>query len=136
MLQALFAKYGYNEKFAEYLNIPDNEGKAVALMQGRAVVPRAAGGERHFRCETCGTISHGAAAPATCPTCGKTTFFEADLQTSTVDAVEAESDSWGVQLAETLRYALMLLAEAGRPLTGMEALFHDRVYAVVASKPR
>jgi len=36
VLQALFAKYGYNEKFAEYLNIPDNEGKAVALMQGRA----------------------------------------------------------------------------------------------------
>lgn len=37
VLQALFAKYGYNEKFAEYLNIPDNEGKAIALMQGRAV---------------------------------------------------------------------------------------------------
>ena len=37
VLQALFAKYGYNEKFAEYLNIPDNEGKAIALMQGLAV---------------------------------------------------------------------------------------------------
>jgi NitT/TauT family transport system substrate-binding protein len=37
VLQALLAKYGYNEKFAEYLNIPDNEGKAIALMQGRAV---------------------------------------------------------------------------------------------------
>ena len=37
VLQALFAKYGYSEKFAEYLNIPDNEGKAIALMQGRAV---------------------------------------------------------------------------------------------------
>src|SRR5919109_2883882 len=36
VLQALFAKYGYNEKFAENLNIPDNEGKAIALMQGRA----------------------------------------------------------------------------------------------------
>jgi ABC-type nitrate/sulfonate/bicarbonate transport system substrate-binding protein len=36
VLQALLAKYGYNDKFAEYLNIPDNEGKAVALMQGRA----------------------------------------------------------------------------------------------------
>ncbi len=35
LLQALFAKYGYSDKFAEYLNIPDNEGKAVALMQGR-----------------------------------------------------------------------------------------------------
>jgi len=36
VLQALFAKYGHDDKFAEYLNIPDNEGKAVALMQGRA----------------------------------------------------------------------------------------------------
>ena len=36
VLQALFAKYGYGEKFAEFLNIPDNEGKAIALMQGRA----------------------------------------------------------------------------------------------------
>ena len=36
VLQALFAKYGYNDKFAEYLNIPDNQGKALALMQGRA----------------------------------------------------------------------------------------------------
>ena len=36
VLQALFAKYGFNDKFAEYLNIPDNEGKAIALMQGRA----------------------------------------------------------------------------------------------------
>jgi NitT/TauT family transport system substrate-binding protein len=36
VLQALFIKYGHNEKFAEYLNIPDNEGKAIALVQGRA----------------------------------------------------------------------------------------------------
>jgi NitT/TauT family transport system substrate-binding protein len=36
VLQALLAKHGYNEKFAEYLNIPDNEGKAIALVHGRA----------------------------------------------------------------------------------------------------
>jgi NitT/TauT family transport system substrate-binding protein len=36
VLQALIVKHGHNEKFAEYLNIPDNEGKAVALVQGRA----------------------------------------------------------------------------------------------------
>jgi ABC-type nitrate/sulfonate/bicarbonate transport system substrate-binding protein len=36
VLQALFAKHGFGEKFADYLNIPDNEGKAIALMQGRA----------------------------------------------------------------------------------------------------
>ena len=31
VLQALFAKYGFSDKFAEYLNIPDNEGKAIAF---------------------------------------------------------------------------------------------------------
>ena len=36
VLQALFAKHGHGDKFAEFLNIPDNEGKAIALMQGRA----------------------------------------------------------------------------------------------------
>lgn len=36
VLQALFVKHGYSDKFAEYLNIPDNEGKAAAMMQNRA----------------------------------------------------------------------------------------------------
>ena len=58
----------------------------ASLMRGRAVVPRSTGGERHFRCETCGTIVHGTAKPARCPTCGKSSFFEADLESSTVDA--------------------------------------------------
>lgn len=44
---------------------------------------------------------------------------------SVLDALEAEHDSWGVQLAETTRYALMLLAEAGEPLTSLERLFSD-----------
>jgi rubrerythrin len=58
----------------------------ASLMRGRAVVPRAKGGERHFRCETCGTIVHGTGKPARCPTCGKSSFFEADLDSATVDA--------------------------------------------------
>ena len=58
----------------------------ASFMRGRAVVPRAKGGEKHFRCENCGTIVHGAAAPAECPNCRKTSFFEADLETSIVDA--------------------------------------------------
>ena len=36
VLQALLVKHGYGEKFAEFLNIPDNEGKAAAMIQGRA----------------------------------------------------------------------------------------------------
>src|SRR4051794_40387764 len=36
VLIALFAKYGIAPGFAEYLNIPGDQGKTVALMQGRA----------------------------------------------------------------------------------------------------
>lgn len=43
-------------------------------------------------------------------------------------AVEAASDSWGVQLAETLRSALTLLAAAGEPLTRIEPLLYDRAF--------
>lgn len=37
VLQALFAHYGLPRTFAEYLNIPDSQGKAAAMMQGRAI---------------------------------------------------------------------------------------------------
>lgn len=40
-------------------------------------------------------------------------------------AVAAESESWGVQIAESLRNALMLLAEAKGSLAQLDALFYD-----------
>ena len=71
----------------EPLNIADELGVIKAdLLRGRAVMPRASGGERHFRCDSCGTIVHGAAPPASCPTCKKATFYEADLEMPVVDA--------------------------------------------------
>ncbi len=45
---------------------------------------------------------------------------------SVLDAVANESESWGVQLSETLRNALLLLAEVGKPVTALEKLFFDR----------
>jgi len=45
-----------------------------------------------------------------------------------LDVVASESESWGVQLAETLRNALMLLAECGEPLTCLESIFFDPAY--------
>lgn len=42
-----------------------------------------------------------------------------------LDVVESESESWGIQLAETLRLALMLLSEAGETITRLESLFYD-----------
>jgi hypothetical protein len=47
---------------------------------------------------------------------------------SVLDAVAAQSDSWGVQLAETLRNALLLLAEGQTPLAKLEALLHDAAF--------
>lgn len=43
-----------------------------------------------------------------------------------IDAVAAESESWGVQLAETFRNAALLLAETGSPITKLDGLFHNR----------
>lgn len=45
---------------------------------------------------------------------------------SVIDVVEKESESWGVQLSETLRNALLLLAELREPVTRLESLFYDR----------
>ena len=55
------------------------------LAQAPAVIP-ATGGQSHFRCESCGTITHGTAAPATCATCGGRTFFSADLEQPAVES--------------------------------------------------
>jgi len=55
------------------------------LAEAPAVIP-AAGGQRHFRCESCGTITHGAAAPASCAQCGGRTFFSADLEQPRVES--------------------------------------------------
>lgn len=40
-------------------------------------------------------------------------------------AIQKEADSFGVQLAETLRLSLLLLSESGEPLTRLEELLSD-----------
>lgn len=47
---------------------------------------------------------------------------------SVVDAVAEESESWGVQLSETMRYALLLLAEKGQTITNLERVLYDADY--------
>lgn len=42
-----------------------------------------------------------------------------------ISAVEAESETWGVQLAETFRNAALLLAETNSSLTQLDGLFHN-----------
>jgi rubrerythrin len=55
------------------------------LAEAPTVIP-AKGGQKHFRCEACGTVVHGAAAPARCPTCGATKFFSADIEQPFVES--------------------------------------------------
>lgn len=45
-----------------------------------------------------------------------------------LSALEESAASWGVQLAETLRSALILLAEAGHPITEIEQIFYDPLF--------
>jgi hypothetical protein len=45
-----------------------------------------------------------------------------------LDVIAQEAESWGVQLEETLRSALLLLATAGEPLTKLESLFYNRPF--------
>ena len=45
-----------------------------------------------------------------------------------LDVIASESESWGIQLAETLRNALLLLADVQEPLTQIEAIFYDPDY--------
>lgn len=50
------------------------------LAEAPAVLPRAAGGEPHWRCERCGTIVHGATRPERCSKCGHDQLFKADIE--------------------------------------------------------
>ncbi|HEY3780314.1 MAG TPA: type IV secretion system DNA-binding domain-containing protein [Fimbriimonadaceae bacterium] len=45
-----------------------------------------------------------------------------------LDVLADEAESWGVQLEETLRSALILLSEAREPITKLELLFYDSAF--------
>ena len=70
----------------EPLDLAHELGRVRSLLVERpAVLPRQ-GGEMHFRCESCGTISHASKVPQRCPACGATKLFRADLEQPIVDA--------------------------------------------------
>ena len=70
----------------EPLKVADELGAIRQIMFRAPTVRRAEGGQRHFRCDSCGTILHGAQAPETCPDCGGRTFYEADLEQPNVES--------------------------------------------------
>ena len=68
------------------LDIANELGEIRQLLaEAPAVVP-AKGGQKHFRCEACGTISHGQTQPERCPTCGGQKFFAADIEQPIVES--------------------------------------------------
>ena len=70
----------------EPLHVASELGQIRQLLaESPAVIP-AKGGQKHFRCEACGTVVHGTDAPSRCPTCGGTMFFAADIEQPFVES--------------------------------------------------
>ena len=57
----------------------------LLLARRKTIRPRP-GGEGHWRCEACGTITHAAAKPGRCPECGATRLWPADLAQPNVES--------------------------------------------------
>lgn len=57
----------------------------MLLARRKTIVPRP-GGEGHWRCEACGTITHARAKPERCPECDGTTLWPADLEQGNVES--------------------------------------------------
>jgi len=64
----------------EPLAIANEIGRIRHLLASAPAVKRRDGGDRHWRCEECGTIVHGDTAPEKCAECGRDKFFLADME--------------------------------------------------------
>jgi hypothetical protein len=70
----------------EPLKVANELGAIKQLLARRQTVRPRSGGEHHWRCEACGTISHAAAKPRKCPECGGEALWEADLEMPNVES--------------------------------------------------
>jgi rubrerythrin len=61
-------------------------GQIKVLVARRKTIRPRPGGEGHWRCETCGTITHAKAKPDRCPECGATQLWPADLAQPNVES--------------------------------------------------
>lgn len=55
-------------------------GQIKADLLAMPTVQRSAEDQRHFRCEACGTISHGDSTPGRCGRCGGPKFINVDIE--------------------------------------------------------
>lgn len=70
----------------EPIQVAHELGEIKALLVRRKTVRPRAGGEGHWRCEACGTISHATAKPGACPECGAAALWPADLAQPNVES--------------------------------------------------
>ena len=66
------------------LDVARELGEVRSLLMAMPTVHRSADDQRHFRCEACGTISHGDAPPARCARCGKSKLINVDIERAQV----------------------------------------------------
>jgi rubrerythrin len=55
-------------------------GEIRSSLMATPTVHRSAEDMRHFRCESCGTITHGDATPGRCARCGSKKFVNVDIE--------------------------------------------------------
>jgi rubrerythrin len=68
------------------LRVASELGQIRQLLAEAPAVIRAKGGQKHYRCEACGTIAHGTEQPERCQTCGGRRFFAADIEQPFVES--------------------------------------------------
>jgi rubrerythrin len=61
-------------------------GEIKLLLARRKTIRPRPGGEGHWRCEACGTITHAATKPGRCPECGAARLWPADLAQPNVES--------------------------------------------------
>jgi rubrerythrin len=61
------------------IDVAHELGQIRSLLMAAPTVHRGDEDLRHFRCESCGTITHGEAAPSRCARCGKSRLINVDI---------------------------------------------------------
>ena len=70
----------------EPMKLAHELGEIKSLLARRRTIRPRPGGEGHWRCEACGTITHAPAKPGTCPECGGVQLWPADLAQPNVES--------------------------------------------------
>lgn len=70
----------------EPMTLAHELGDIKMLLARRKTVRPRPGGEGHWRCEACGTITHASGKPDRCPECGAATLWAADLGQANVES--------------------------------------------------